>query len=105
MGWVGAADFVTVYCPDLSAGTVVTQNWHWAAYAGNSVDIYVGYSEHDGKAPEPSYTRVAAGLPETGTAPITIGCGGCYTVKTVASNATGSRAAYFSGCTTIRPQG
>jgi len=92
-----------VRCPDMTSNQVVVKDLSWTAEDASTVDLYVAMTDHDAQATA-GYVMVASGLSPSGVAGVPISCGSTglatfYTVKIVATNASGSAAAHIWGGT------
>ncbi|WP_345061404.1 hypothetical protein [Leifsonia kafniensis] len=99
-GWVGSD---SVICPDMTSNHVVVKDFSWTAADASTVDLYVAMTDSEVQATS-GYVVVASGLSPSGVAGVPISCGSSglgtfFTVKIVATNASGSAAAHWRGAT------
>ena len=89
-------------CGEDPTGQVVTLEFGWEAYEGNTVDISYAYTDGDYQATG-GFILLASGLGSSGSVSIPVTCPvgpgpiPYVTVKAVASNPNGSAAAYYWG--------
>ena len=110
-GWVGdprGPGITAMYpgergsCGENPTGQIVTLDFGWEAYAGNTVDIYYALTDGDYQATG-GFTLLASGRGSTGSVSIPVTCPvgpgpiSLITVKAVANTPYASAAAYYWG--------